>query len=438
MSAQQVGPRALEVVVCLQDSIVDVIHVRGEGVVRAGSAEGCEIPLPAGALGPGVESMVVARVAGTEVQVAEALTGTAPLVALTAPDAKLAIGPLRVFVRHVADAPAAPRKVFATEKRILGVIAASFAAHMAFLMVLTAIPPEAHGLAVDWTGAETNRLRATVKPPEDPRPEITSGEGQTVGEDGSATQPKDGKEGTMGVPGSVDKGKPQVKGTDKTVIGQGDPRANGRQAGVLRVLDRSSFSAVTDGVNETYGGDYADATGVDADGTGRGPGEWGGGWRNSGPGGCPAGAYCGPGTVGKKGFITGNDPDRDGTKRRPPGTRDGGERPPRPINWQADVKVLDEEGLDEAIVRREIMRHRAEIQYCYERELRVNPDLQGTVTVYFTIMQDGSVQPNVKVDSNVSDEVASCVRGRVKAFSFPSSNHRTHVKFPFRFSVSGR
>lgn len=442
MSAQsQVGLRALEVVVCLQDSIVDVIHVRGEGVVTAGSTEGCHIPLPAGALGVGVESIVVARATtGARPQVVTALTGDAPMRELAAlENVPLAIGPLRIHVRDVADVAPVALKSFRADKKVIGVVAASFAAHMAFLIVLTMIPPSAHGLSLDMEYRMDRGNRAQVKPHEDPLVQPDQDDGQTEGVDGEQTgaMAHEGAEGKIGNPNKTAQARLAVKGNrPMTKFGAGDPRA-ARRAGVMRYLDSTSFSEVT-GEGDEWGDATANSYGGDTEGDGEGNGTWGAAYAHNGRGGCPAGQVCGPSTVGKRGYVTGNNPDGG----YEPGTTHTIKRDPKVLRvpvTKIGTVVGEDGGLDREIVRRVIISHRAEIEYCYERQLIANPELGGDVVVEFTIGTDGRVESARIASSSVGGkEVASCVERQARTWKFPPSSSRTHVKKSFSFRVAGK
>jgi len=59
--------------------------------------------------------------------------------------------------------------------------------------------------------------------------------------------------------------------------------------------------------------------------------------------------------------------------------------------------------------------HNAAIQYCYQRELKRNPDLKGKLVIRFTIAPDGKVSDVTLVSSTLNNEsVERCVLSRVK------------------------
>lgn len=65
-------------------------------------------------------------------------------------------------------------------------------------------------------------------------------------------------------------------------------------------------------------------------------------------------------------------------------------------------------------LREVLLRHVPAIQYCYERELRRNPELRGKVVVRITVAPDGSVKNAVIVSSTLENErVERCILSRI-------------------------
>lgn len=65
-------------------------------------------------------------------------------------------------------------------------------------------------------------------------------------------------------------------------------------------------------------------------------------------------------------------------------------------------------------LREVLLRHVPAIQYCYERELRRNPELRGKVVVRITIAPEGSVKNAVIVSSTLENErVERCIISRI-------------------------
>ena len=77
------------------------------------------------------------------------------------------------------------------------------------------------------------------------------------------------------------------------------------------------------------------------------------------------------------------------------------------------------------------------IQGCYERELKRNPNLKGKIVVRFTIGENGRVK-DVDIDENTmgSEEVASCIKTTIRAWTTPFTGAEVPVSYPFVFSAS--
>ncbi len=68
-----------------------------------------------------------------------------------------------------------------------------------------------------------------------------------------------------------------------------------------------------------------------------------------------------------------------------------------------------------AEIQRVIMGHQNAIRYCFERELRRYPDLEGKITVRITVNSDGHVSDVVIVDSTLDNERAErCILARIR------------------------
>ena len=84
-----------------------------------------------------------------------------------------------------------------------------------------------------------------------------------------------------------------------------------------------------------------------------------------------------------------------------------------------------------------VKRHLNAIRYCYQRELLKSADLQGTLTVRFTIQSDGKVTSSQTQDSTLNNEaVDSCVATRFTRmqFPYPDNGETVTVLFPLKFN----
>lgn len=441
------GRRALEVVVCLADSVVDVIHVREAGVVVAGTGPGAHIPLPAGVLGEGVETLIVAALD---------TRGRALALGSLAPDGKMLeiqpnenvsieLGPTRILVRLVADGEVAPAGRTRVERRVVGVLGLSLLAHLVLLEVAHAVPPDRKQIAFNDDARSTRmtsvRLMASepavLEPPPAPA-DAKAPEGG--GEQGTMAAPD--RSGLFGDPNETHEGgRVAVKGTaDRDRPTRSTAGEWVAQKGVLGAIKRAGGLNVP-GLQsdwEDLGTSDVYALGPGAEGEpSDGRGAWGGGYDDDGgQGGCRPGLDCGVGSIGRgKIKWPGASPGwsgKPGLASRPP-TRSAGV----PAPAVGPVRVSDD-GLDKAIVRRVIRSHIDEVRYCYERALIANPNLAGNVTIEFTILESGAVLEVRIVSASVGDEVAQCVAARTKTWTFPRSGSMTHVRYPFDFRAAGK
>lgn len=81
-----------------------------------------------------------------------------------------------------------------------------------------------------------------------------------------------------------------------------------------------------------------------------------------------------------------------------------------------------------------LRRHTPQVRYCYQRQLRNDPTLEGEIRVRFVIAADGTVAI-VSLDGNdVDDAVGTCVVERFKRMRFPAtSGGKVLVTYPLTF-----
>lgn len=77
------------------------------------------------------------------------------------------------------------------------------------------------------------------------------------------------------------------------------------------------------------------------------------------------------------------------------------------------------------------------IQYCYEKELARNPELQGKVTMSWRIGTDGSVAKVIVANSTLGNKtVENCMKRSIKRWRFAKpEGGMCQIKFPFVFSA---
>jgi hypothetical protein len=83
--------------------------------------------------------------------------------------------------------------------------------------------------------------------------------------------------------------------------------------------------------------------------------------------------------------------------------------------------ALDVQGsLEKDVVRRALRRAFSQFRSCYERQLAINPNLAGRVTVQGLITPNGQVaNTNVAENSAGDAQLADCVAARIKTLTFP-------------------
>jgi hypothetical protein len=96
-------------------------------------------------------------------------------------------------------------------------------------------------------------------------------------------------------------------------------------------------------------------------------------------------------------------------------------------------------GLSAEQVRRVVMSRVGALRACYEREAQKNPNLQGGVTVAWSIEPSGSVSGASIAGSTLGNGlVEGCVVRQVRAWKFPPADKPTTVGgYPFKFGIGG-
>lgn len=100
-------------------------------------------------------------------------------------------------------------------------------------------------------------------------------------------------------------------------------------------------------------------------------------------------------------------------------------------------RVVHSPGLDKREVRRVMTRNRARLQFCYEKELNPKPNLQGKVSLEFTVLPNGQVSKVRSANSTLQDEVVeACLERVVRSLRFPKPRGGgvVIVRYPILFS----
>jgi len=78
--------------------------------------------------------------------------------------------------------------------------------------------------------------------------------------------------------------------------------------------------------------------------------------------------------------------------------------------------------VDKELIRRVIQEHAAQIRYCYEQQLALNPRLAGKVSIKWIINGDGSASsPQVEASATTLEDakVHACMMSRITSWQFP-------------------
>ncbi len=97
------------------------------------------------------------------------------------------------------------------------------------------------------------------------------------------------------------------------------------------------------------------------------------------------------------------------------------------------------EGLGRTDVARVMRRNRARFKFCYERQLNRHPNLQGKLSIRFTIAPDGRVAKVALQESTLHNgDAEGCVQNVVGSLRFPKPRGGgvVVVSYPFLFAQS--
>lgn len=120
----------------------------------------------------------------------------------------------------------------------------------------------------------------------------------------------------------------------------------------------------------------------------------------------------------------------------------GGASRRRRIRIRSSLKISslgDAEGgkLDAGKLMRMVRRRTSQLKYCYERELKSNPSLQGKLKLRITIALNGRVSETEVDENSLNTRVASCIISRLKRWRYPKPDgEAATVVIPFFFSPS--
>jgi hypothetical protein len=284
-----------------------------------------------------------------------------------------------------------------------------FFVQSAFMVAANNFPYDTDVLADDLFKNPSRMAKFIIKPPES-RPQPKGGGGEKKDEPGEMAEKHKGDEGRMG---KKDAPKNNARSAPKAI----DPNAKDvvKRMGLLGALGRGGGGGLSTVFGAGgLGGDLRGAVGnmfgpVVGDSYGLG----GLGIRGTGTGGGGQGETIGIGAVGTKG--RGGGLGSYGT-----GVGGLGKKGDRDVNVSTGPATVMG-SVDRELIRRVIQEHAAQIRYCYEQQLALNPKLQGKVAITWVIQADGSAT-SAKVDSATTlqdEKVHRCMMERITSWQFP-------------------
>ncbi len=327
------------------------------------------------------------------------------------------------------------------ENRALAYFGGSLAAHLAIWGLLQQIPVEDSGGSIDLGSVEdtTTSLRSAeneVAP--DPVVEDTDGGGADSKDKQAGTQAAMAS-GAMGNPDLTTAGKYHLK--DQHVapsLTRDEVMARATTEGWLgQIQAADQFTSLVKTGDISSGNDVDSYNGAMFGADGPGAGTWGMGRAGYSIGGGCFEEPCGTIGSGRYNTIGMGSLHGHGYGFGPGGGFNGPghvQHLPNPFI----SKPTTTDGLDKAIIERYIKRHRAEISYCYEKELLSRPQLGGEITSDFFISPNGSVASSTAHGFDAT--VSSCVAGVIKTIAFPApeaGSGGVSVKYPFTFRQTG-
>ena len=315
----------------------------------------------------------------------------------------------------------------------------------AFYMLMRAMPDDALAMQLEDDQAAAKFAsyfhQADNKPADEPietEPELADNSDAPSGGKSAARAP--GADGQMGDKRSRDSAKSYAmsgpKDATPRMARDFDVDAAARNAGILGILAQQDthFLASVNGGAFAVGNDDQDAWGTMV-GTeiGEAYGTGGLGLIGSGRGGGDGSGLIGMGGTG----LLGHGPGTGGKSYGPKGGTGFGPRAPKtPVaSIGKDVVVGD---VDKDLIRRVVRAHINEVRSCYNSGLTRNPNLDGRVTIQFSILGNGKVGSSLVQENTTKDNaVGDCIAKAVKRWSFPRVRNggTAVVTYPFRLTA---
>jgi len=108
--------------------------------------------------------------------------------------------------------------------------------------------------------------------------------------------------------------------------------------------------------------------------------------------------------------------------------RSGSSASPQPV-------YLSGETITETDVVEVVHRRKGQVRACYEKELKSDPELAGTVAVAWTVTASGGVsRVRILANGTGNRDIESCIVRTIGSWSFPTGEVGVDIEYPFRFS----
>jgi TonB family protein len=395
---------------------------------------------------PCTDSVEIVRADGTRLEGAEA--GSVASLAL-GDRMRLTIGSVTFVIRAVRAARKLKLPV-SFDWVSVSFTGASFALNVALLGLAFFFPPDTSKISHDTDFEQSRWGRILEQSVEIKMEELPAWMQEQVKEDkepeGGDGERHDGDEGQMG--------DSSAKKSDKMYGIKGDAKPDERQlakdireqvskTGILSALNQPlNMPTSPFGGDRAIGSDHESALGA-LMGASIGPNFGFGGMGVIGSG--DGGGGKGEGTIGlgsgvwtKIGHGGGGGPDGVGYCKSGVCNggldKKGGTKVPPQVKIKGEGQVIG--CLSKEAIRRVIRQHINEVKHCYEKGLMDQPDLEGQVTVKFSINMDGTVGASKIQSSTIGDDqVGQCVAKAVSRWSFPPLQGCgvVMVSYPFSF-----
>lgn len=282
-----------------------------------------------------------------------------------------------------------------------------------FIVASNNFPYETDVLADDLFKNPSRMAKFIIKPPEAPKPaeKLPGEKGKKEEQAGEMAEKHKGEEGKMG---KKEAPRTDARSAPKAI----DPNAKEvvKRMGVLGALGRGGGGGLATVFGSGgLGGDVRGAVGnMFGNTVGDSLGFGGLGVRGTGAGGGGAGETVGIGGIGTKGRG-------GGLGGYGQGVGSLGRKTDRDVAITAGTALVMG-SIDKELIRKVIQEHAAQIRFCYEEQLAVNPKLAGKVAIKWVIDADGNAS-NATVDMSsttlASDKVHQCMMARIVSWQFP-------------------